>query len=44
MPLKKGKKNIEYNIQEMMKAGHPHDVAVAAALHVAYGKKKKKRV
>jgi hypothetical protein len=36
MPLLPGKKNIGHNIEEMQKAGHPHDQAVAASLHKAY--------
>jgi len=35
MPLLPGKKNIGSNISEMESSGHPHDVAVAAALNVA---------
>jgi hypothetical protein len=35
MPLLHGKKNIGHNIEEMQAAGHPHDVAVAAALNTA---------
>jgi len=37
MPLKPGKSKevISHNIHEMVKAGHPHDQAVAAALHNA---------
>lgn len=37
MPLKPGsaKDTIAHNIHEMVKAGHPHDQAVAAALHNA---------
>jgi hypothetical protein len=38
MPLAKGKsqKTIGHNIEEMEKSGHPHDQAVAAALHTAH--------
>jgi hypothetical protein len=37
MPLKRGssKATISYNIREMVKAGHPQKVAVAAALNSA---------
>lgn len=35
MPLLPGKENIGHNIEEMQKAGHPHDQAVAAALNEA---------
>jgi len=37
MPLKEGKsqKTIAHNIREMEASGHPHDQAVAAALHNA---------
>jgi len=35
MPIRKGKKNIKRNIQEMMAAGHPHDQSVAAAMNAA---------
>lgn len=35
MPLKPGKSNIGRNISEMVKAGHPQKVAVAAALNEA---------
>ena len=43
MPLKKGSSQavISYNIAEMIKAGHPRDQAVAAAMRMA-GKSKKK--
>lgn len=42
MPLKKGssKKVVSQNIREMLKAGHPHNQSVAAAMRMA-GKKKK---
>ena len=45
MPLKKGKskKVVEYNIHEMVAAGHPAKQAVAAALHSAGYKRKKKK-
>jgi hypothetical protein len=48
MPLKQGsdRKTIASNISEMEDNGHPHDVAVAAALNTAHpegGKKKKKK-
>jgi hypothetical protein len=38
MPLKKGasQKTVGHNIEEMEKAGHPHDQSVAAALHTAH--------
>lgn len=35
MPLLPGKKNVGHNIAEMEHAGHPRDVAIAAALRVA---------
>lgn len=40
MPLEKGtsKAVISRNIREMEKAGHPHNQAVAAALHTAHPK------
>lgn len=43
MPLKKGKsqKVISQNIREMVRAGHPRDQAVAAAMDKA-GKSKRK--
>ncbi|MBX6315857.1 MAG: hypothetical protein IRY99_23535, partial [Isosphaeraceae bacterium] len=39
MPLLAGtdRATIAHNIREMERAGHPHDQAVAAALHTAYG-------
>lgn len=45
MPLKKGKsrKTIKRNIREMVAAGHPVKQAVAAALHAAKYKRKRKR-
>lgn len=42
MPLLPGKKNIGYNIREMELAGHPHKVALAAALHKALDQKNSK--
>jgi hypothetical protein len=42
MPLLPGKKNIGHNIEEMQNAGHPHDVAVAAAMRKAGVPKKPK--
>lgn len=44
MPLLPGKDSsiISHNIHEMVKAGHPHDQAVAAALHNAGLKRSKK--
>lgn len=44
MPLKSGKSQavIASNIKELKKAGHPHDQAVAIALHNANYHKKKK--
>jgi hypothetical protein len=41
MPLKPGKKNIGKNIKTEIKHGKPKDQALAIALNVAYGKKKK---
>jgi len=43
-PLKAGrsKKVISYNIAEMIRAGHPRNQAVAAAMRSAGSKKKKK--
>lgn len=47
MPLKSGKSKavISENIREMQASGHPHNQAVAAALHNAdkSGLKKKKK-
>lgn len=46
MPLKPGKSKIvrDYNIHEMVKAGHPIKQAVAASYRMAgYPKKKKKQ-
>ncbi len=44
MPLLPGKQPeiISHNISEMVKSGHPHDQAVAAALHNAGVRKSKK--
>ena len=44
MPLKKGKSQavISQNIAEMMKAGHPQDQAIAAAMRSAGRPKRKK--
>jgi hypothetical protein len=38
MPLTKGtsRATISHNIEEMEKSGHPHEQAVAAALHTAH--------
>ena len=35
MPLKSGKKNMGYNIRELMHSGHPKDQAVAIAYKMA---------
>jgi hypothetical protein len=45
MPLRKGtaKHIISSNIHEMERAGHPHAVAVAAALHTAHPEKSPKK-
>lgn len=45
MPLKKGRSSaiIGQNISEMVASGHPHDQAVAAALHNAGVPRKKNR-
>jgi hypothetical protein len=45
MPLAKGKskKTIGANIAEMMRAGHPQDQAVAAAMRKAGKARKKKK-
>ena len=42
MPLQKGHSNkvVNNNVKELIKAGHPHQQAVAIALHVANGGKK----
>lgn len=40
MPLLPGKKHIGSNIREMEKTGHPHNQALAAALHAAYGQQR----
>ena len=40
MPLKKGKKNIGYNIRELMSTGRSQKQSVAIAMRVA-GKSKK---
>lgn len=44
MPLKRGKSNeiVNYNIRELMHAGHPKDQAVAIAMQLA-GKAKKSK-
>jgi hypothetical protein len=45
MPLKQGKSRatVASNIREMRKSGYGHKQAVAAALHTARGKKKKRK-
>lgn len=42
MPLRKGSdpKTISFNIRELIKAGHSHKQAIAAALNMAHGNKK----
>ena len=44
MPLKTGKskRTITANISEMVKAGHPQDVAIAAAMDMARRSKKRR--
>ncbi len=44
MPLKSGTSNktISHNIKEMVKAGHPRDQAIAAAMRKKRESKKKK--
>ena len=44
MPLKKGssQKVISQNIAEMIRAGHPRNKAIAAAMRMAKKRKKKK--
>jgi hypothetical protein len=41
MPLKEGKKNIGYNIQELLQSGKKKDQAVAIALEMIKKRKKK---
>lgn len=41
MPLKSGKKNVGYNIRELMHSGRPQNQAVAIALEIARKKGKK---
>ncbi len=43
MPFKSGssRKVVSENIREMVRAGHPQDQAVAAAMRKAHGKPKK---
>ena len=41
MPLKKGKKNIGYNIEELENSGRPKNQAIAIALSEAKVMKKK---
>lgn len=45
MPLKSGKSQtvVNFNIREMMDAGHPKKQAIAAALNKAGKSKKKKK-
>lgn len=43
MPLKSGKKNIGKNIEKLEKEGKDHEQAIAIALNVAKGKKKKSK-
>lgn len=43
MPLKRGKKNISANIRRLRREGKPQAQAVAIALNVARGGKKRKR-
>ncbi len=43
MSLLQGKTMVGHNIEEMQKEGHPHKVAVAAAMNTLYGKKGKKK-
>lgn len=44
MPLKSGSSDavVSSNISEMVKSGHPHDQAVAAAMRKAGRKRKRK--
>ena len=43
MPLKKGKKNISSNIRKLRKEGRSQAQAVAVALNVARGGKKRRK-
>ena len=45
MPLRKraGLVNVKYNIREMIKAGHPRDQAVAAAMRIQDEAEKRKK-